>query len=75
MRRWILQLGPFYVPTEAREALADLHDRSSSEQYVDKIWAQRYPHPVVRKSPNDAWPLACASKNTLSKTNVIRIKK
>lgn len=69
-RPWILQLGPLTIPTDARDELNEIHSKRSPEQYINNIWADRYPNGnPARKSPDRIWPLkfgASAEQQDLS---------
>lgn len=63
---WILQLGPLFVPADARNELGEMRVRCSAEQYVDKIWKERYPHGnPARQSAKEIWPLKFKQKTKL----------
>lgn len=63
MRPWIIQFGPLFVPTEAREDLRTTAHNLTSAQYVDVMWAERVMlKPASKKPRSKAWPASCYSK-------------
>ena len=40
--------------TSAREALAEMAQGRTLDEYIELVWASRYPHPMPPSSP--AWP-------------------
>jgi len=71
-RRWILQLGPWVIPTDAREELAELHVRCSPEQYINAVWDSRYAYPSVRSSEK-GWPIG--REDAAQQNNVVEWKR
>lgn len=72
MRPWILQLGPLVVPTDAREEMMELHVKASPEQYIENVWAQRYPYPSLRPSEK-GWPIG--ADRVEEPTNIIKMER
>jgi hypothetical protein len=44
--------------TSAREALAEMRQGRSTEEYIALVWASRYPHPMPAAS--GGWPYSLA---------------
>jgi hypothetical protein len=42
--------------TSAREALAEMRQGRTQDEYIALVWASRYPHPMPASSPD--WPYA-----------------
>ena len=42
------------LETSAREALAEMRQGRTQDEYIALVWASRYPHPMPASSP--VWP-------------------
>ena len=62
MRPWLVQIGPMFVPADAREELAHTAHNLTPEQYSDVIWAERSLGIQSKRPRSKSWPPSCYSK-------------
>lgn len=63
MRPWLIQLGPFVIPHDAREEMCNTSFLMGTGAFVRWIWQQRRKDmPRVRRIKRD-WPESCRTPN------------
>lgn len=71
-RPWILQLGPFVMPCEAREELCTIAHGLTREEFADKVWAMRdEAFGPVRKSRRKKWPINAVAEKPVTQLRAI----
>jgi hypothetical protein len=71
MRPWLLQIRPFVLPTDDRADLGTIAHGLTDAEYVDKIWALRYPgadptrYYQSAKASGEGWPYLEIEKRKL----------
>lgn len=62
MRPWIIQLGPWLYPTEAREELLAFATNRTPKQYVIAMWGLRRSESMRPRRSHIGWPETCFDK-------------
>ena len=57
---------------DAREALAEMRQGRSTEEYIALVWASRYPHPMPAAS--GGWPYTASAGLVEMPSKVRKIK-
>jgi len=74
MRPWIIQLGPMFVPTGAREELMAARETRTAESYVSWVWRQRVSGSVYPASGN-GWPYGKSDELPVAVTKLEAVKR